>query len=355
MVINRFKKPSLPNLVVAQRVIDKMTAAAGRYLQDETGEAMVGLVVNQAHSTTVYMLDTIAPPEGTAVREWATFQQGDEIQEELFWWLAENWRVYRQKRRDHKGRPLLSKFDVPLAHVGDWHKQPGAMIQPSTGDLMTARAMLVDSLEFLIAPIVTLGHPSDTALSANTNFVTVPQGNDTLLRVDFWYLDRYSRDFAPIVPAVYPDDQLPGLPESPWHLMNEARYRSEYQKLTENLGFVSPPVPWNVEVYPPLHICFLAANQQQDNEVLIVSTPWNYPAAPPSAYVAPFRKIEPDGDIFEVFEELWDQSKPVKNPANWTWSEGRFLIDYVFALEESLGWKRSAPQVVMDDKPETQS
>jgi hypothetical protein len=235
------------------------------------------------------------------------------------------------------------------------------MIQPSTGDLMTARAMLADSemgLEFLIAPIVTLGHPADTTLTANGNFLTVPQGNDTNLRVDFWYLDRQSRDFMPIVPTLYPDDQLPGLPEAPWHLMNGARYQSEYQKLQENLAFVSPPVPWNVDVYPPLHMCFLVAREQAD-QVLIVATPWNYPAAAPSAYSAPFRKIEPEDDIFEVFETLWDQSKPLKDPPGWNWSDGRYLVDYVFALEEALGIRATSSNPLDvnkegENKPEAQ-
>ena len=35
-------------------------------------------------------------------------------------------------------------FDVPLRYLGDWHKQPGSMIQPSHGDHMTALTWLDD-------------------------------------------------------------------------------------------------------------------------------------------------------------------------------------------------------------------
>jgi len=92
-----------------------------------------------------------------------TFQQGDETQAERFWWMLENWRTLRESRKLVDGKPLPTKWDVPLIHVGDWHKQPGFMIQPSTGDLMTARIMLEDpeaNMEFLIAPILTIGHPT---------------------------------------------------------------------------------------------------------------------------------------------------------------------------------------------------
>ncbi len=342
----RMSKPQLPNLVIAQRVIDKMKAAADRFLADETGEAMVGLVAASAHATTIYVLDTIAPTDANTVREWATFQQGDELQQEIFWWMVENWRVYREMRRDSQGKPLLAKWDLPLRHIGDWHKQPGFMIQPSQGDLMTARRMLEDQeseLEFLLAPIVTLGHPSDGELPSYDNFLTVPQGDDTVMRVDFWFLDRHSRDFMPISPAIYPDVQLPGLPEPPWHLSDETRFTYEYQLLQENLSFVSAPVLWNVDVYPPLQVCFLC-KREGTGKVLIVNTPWNYPAGAPSLHIAPDGDLNLEGDIYEVFEDLWEDSKPVADPSGWSWSDGRHLIDYVFAVEESLGLKPASKE-----------
>ena len=76
---------SVPNLVVARRVLDRMLAAATEYMADETGEAMVGLVVPGSQPgapATLYVLDTIAPDE-SAVRQMHTFQQGDERQDEL--------------------------------------------------------------------------------------------------------------------------------------------------------------------------------------------------------------------------------------------------------------------------------
>jgi hypothetical protein len=351
-ILNK-SRPSrgVPNLVIAQRVLDKMVAAASRYLADETGEAMVGLLVPGANTngiSTLYVLDTIAPDE-TAVREWGTFQQGDARQDELIWWLQENWHLYREKKLDCDGKPLSAKWDVPLRYLGDWHKQPGYMIQPSQGDLMTALHWIADEsngMDFLLAPIVTLGHPATTEITAHGNYITIPHGTDTCMRVDFWYLDDKSRDFLPISPAVYPDDLLPGLPDYPWHLLDESRFHAESDLLKKD-GLFTTLVLWDVTGKPPLHICFLVARMGADR-VLLIDTPPDYPASPPSARVAPFEQINADDELYAIFAALWEHSEPVADPPDWKWAEGRHLIDYIYALEESLGIKAAPP-------PESQS
>ncbi|MEZ4668004.1 MAG: hypothetical protein R3E39_08820 [Anaerolineae bacterium] len=345
-MIGRLKnlRNTVPNLVIAQRVVDKMSAAASHYLQDETGEAMIGLIVPGGYPTavpTLYVLDTIAPDESATVREWATFQQGDERQDELIWWLQENWRINRSKKVDNRGQSLRAKWDVPLRYLGDWHKQPGFMIQPSQGDLMTARHWIDDpdnGMDFLLAPIVTLGHPSGSAEeSAATNFITVPQSDDTCMRVDFWYLDKYGRDFQPIAPAVYPDELLPKLTEYPWHLVHDDRFRAE-SELLEKDGLFTSLVLWDSGTAPPLDVCFLTARMGAD-KVLLLVTPHDYPASAPHARIAPFTGIKADDDIYDVFKDLWKVSEPVKDPPDWKWSDGRHLLDYIFALEAALGLK----------------
>lgn len=334
----------VPNLVVAQRVLDKMVAAAGRYLADETGEAMVGLLVPGTHTNgipTIYVLDTIPPLDDSAVREWGTFQQGEELQEEQFWWLVDNWEASREKKRTLDGKPIPAKWDVPLIHVGDWHKQPGFMIQPSQGDLFTARRMVADAegaLEFLIAPIVTLGHPSTTVTTQQANFLTIPQSDDTCIRVDFWYLDRVNRDFNPIRPAVYPSEQLPALPGYPWHIVDEKRYKAEYALFEGGGLLASAPVLWDTDEMLPLDICFVVVRPGWKH-ILLLITPADYPLKPPSARLAPYVEIGASDNIVEIFEDAWAQSQPVADPPDWTWAEGRHLIDYVFALEAALGWK----------------
>lgn len=336
----------MPNLVVAQRVIDKMAAAANHYIEDETGEAMVGLLVPGANTNgvpTLYVLDTIAPDE-SAVRHLHTFQQGDERQDEMIWWLQENWRVYRELRQDISGEALPVKWDVPLRYLGDWHKQPGFMIQPSHGDLMTAQNWIADEsngMDFLLAPIVTLGHPATTlGQAANANFVTVPRGDGTCMRVDFWYLDIASRDFLPISPSVYPNEQLPRLSAYPWHLVNPERFTAEYSAFEKD-GLFTTMILWNANGQPPLEVCFMMGRVGSD-KVLILVTPWNFPEAAPSARLAPFIPIGSDDDIYEVFEMLWEKSEPAADPPDWKWTPERRLIDYVFALEDALNLRPAA-------------
>ncbi len=335
---------SVPNLVVAQRVLKKMTAAASQYIADETGEAMIGLMVAGERTNgvaTLYILDTISPDDRDTVRQLHTFQQGDEHQEDIFWWLQDNWQAYREQQRKNPTQPLQAKWDVPLRYLGDWHKQPGFMIQPSMGDQMTALDWLDDeenNMEFLVAPIVTLGHPSLTVNTpTSANFLTVPYANGSHMRVDFWYIHRDVRLFQPIIPAVYPDDQLPVLPDYPWHLVKQQRSSEENNRLQDEQLFTTV-VLWDVDEKPPLEICFMVGRVGSDR-VLILCTPWNYPDAPPSARVAPFTSIDSDEDMYDVFADLWAQSAPVDDPDGWEWSADKYLIDYVLALETALGIK----------------
>ncbi len=346
-------RPTVPNLVVAQRVLDKMMIAAHHYIQDETGEAMVGLIVPGSRTNgvdTLYVLDTISPDD-SAVRQLHTFQQGDERQDEIIWWLQENWHVYREKRRGSFGNAIQAKWDVPLRYLGDWHKQPGFMIAPSGGDQRTALDWLDDpenGMDFLIAPIVTLGHPSTTLTgSTNANFLTMPTEDAQHLRVDFWYIHRELRLFQPIVPAVYPNDQLPGLTDYPWHLVNQGRINQEFALLQADELFTSI-VLWNATPEPPLEICFMTARMGSDR-VLIIITPWNYPEKPPVARVAPFIQMGPDDDLYEIFEEMWSQSQAVTDPADWEWSEAQYLVHYIRALEVALDMKTSNRPLMVSD------
>lgn len=337
-------KYSVPNLVVAQRVIEKMQQAARTHMDDETGEAMVGLVVPGTLTNgvpTLYVLDTISPDE-SAVRQFHTFQQGDERQDELIWWLQENWRLHRERRVGLFGRGINPKWDVPLRYLGDWHKQPGYMIQPSGGDLMTALDWIDDPdnhTDFLLAPIVTLDHPSTIGTGgAMTNFLMLPQGDGTAIRVDFWYIDRRSQMFLPIMPVVYPDGQLPSLSEYPWHLVHEERFNEEMRLLKED-GLFHSITLWDADQTPPLEICFLTARMGSDR-LLIVITSADYPAQMPAVRVAPFIQMRSDDDMYRVFESAWKASQAVLL-SGLEWSPEKTLLEVIHAAEDALGIARS--------------
>jgi hypothetical protein len=40
---------------------------------------------------------------------------------------------------------------------------------------------------------------------------------------------------------------------------------------------------------------------------------------------------------------LWKDSEPVADPPDWTWTDGRFLLDYVYALEAALDIREEVP------------
>lgn len=339
MVFKRVTGRGVPNLVIAQRVIDKMSAAANTHMEDETGEAMVGFYVPRQHPNgmpTLYALDTISPDD-SAIRQFHTFQQGDDRQDELIWWLQENWRVQREKNGSFITKMLGAKWDVPLRYLGDWHKQPGFMIQPSGGDLMTAIEWIDDpdnNTDFLLAPIVTLDHPYTIIPSTVvTNFLMIPQSGGDAMRVDFWYIDKHAKGFLPIAPSVYPNEQLPVLAEYPWHLLDEARFARENAALRDENLFVSLTL-YDVDDAPPLEVCFLVGRMGGD-KLMIVVTKADYPKSAPKIRVAPFVSMTDDDDMYKVFEQAWKASTPLELAFDWT--ADHLLLDVIKAAEQKIG------------------
>lgn len=339
----------VPNLVLAQRVVDKMLLAAQSFLEDETGEAMVGLLLDGDHAggvPTIYILDTITPdPElESTVRELYTFQQGDDFQDEVILWLQLNWGVTREQKRLLSGKALQPKWNVPLRYLGDWHKQPGLMIQPSGGDLQTALDWLGDpsnKADFLLVPIVTLGHEATTIEEdAAVNYLSVPLGDGTTMRVDWWFVDRQVRAFRPMTPALYPNDQLPELAPYPWHLLHYSRMKTEMAQL-EGDGWFTGLVNWDADGKQPLEICCLVGRVGSD-KLLVIVTDWDYPARPPYAYVMPWATLAPNEGLYDLLKRTWSSAKPVKNPPGWKWTPDTYLIDYVHALETALGLRPAA-------------
>ena len=342
--------PGAPNLVLAQRVIDKMATAANHHLEDETGEAMVGFIVPPSLPNgvpTIYVLDTISP-DSSAVRQFHTFQQGDDRQGDIFQWLYNNWEVQRGRQRGGINKVLHNKWNVPLKHVGDWHKQPGYMIQPSGGDLMTALDCLEDGFDFLVAPILTLDHPTTIGMTnAITNFVLVPDQDDTALRIDFWYIDLMTRIFVPIIPAIYPNDQLPEMFGYPWHLERESLAREEFGLMQDD-GLALSITHWDVDGELPLEVCLLTM-RVGSNKLIILVTPHNFPKKTVSARVAPVVPMHEDDDMQRVFEKAWEQSQPVDLP--YDVNEHPTLLAYLHAIEDKLGIQRVAHAPVTTEAP----
>jgi len=346
----------IPKLVIAQRVIDKMLKAAQAYVDEETGEAMIGLVVPPEIETappTIYVLDTLPPdigdPSAETVREQFAFIQGDMIHHELFLWLYDNWNIARKERLKSDALDA-KKWDIPLIHPGDWHKQPGYMIAPSGGDLASALEQLDDPDEskgFLLVPIVTMDHPTTTEPGADVNYVLVPCDDETtMMRVDFWYIHKKVRVFQPINPVVVPNDELPELVPYPWHLENADRAEAEFAQLRGDQLFYSI-VSWDTDNQPPMEVCIAVARMGL-KDIFILVTPYDYPANAPTVYHAPYIAMGDDQDIYDVFEQWWSQAEQVELPADWVWDSDKYLIDLVRAAENALGIEPPEPEDPVD-------
>lgn len=355
----------VPNLVLAQRVIDKMAAAASQYIQDETGEAMIGLLEPGTYTNgvpTLYVLETLPPDETDVVREYYTFQHGGEHQFEILTWYHLNWKAWRKRLNEGQGDAKDKKYDLPLVHIGDWHKQPGYMIAPSGGDLMSAMAQLNDTEDedtdtppFLLVPIATLGHPNTVQGGPGANFVTAPMPDETHshMRVDFWYIHRDYPVFQSITPVVYPDEQLPKLPPLPWQIADPARADLEFGQLQHAGWFVSI-VLWDTDGVLPLEVCVMTAQQGQSTVILIV-TGHDFPETAPKAYRAPFISMGDSDDIYAMFDKMWSQATLIDNPPGWKWSPDLYLIDYVAAIQQAEAKKTAATATASVPPAETTS
>ena len=340
----------VPNLVVSRRVVERVVEAAKHYLADETGETMVGFVVPADETPesmpTLYVLDTISPDEN-AIRRSHMFEQGDELQQDIFFWLSDNWDTYREMGRDLRGHPIQPAWNQPLRHMGDWHKQPGFMIQPSGGDLMTALRFMEDEendFDFLLVPIVTLGHDSVTnEEGAQVNYFTVPLPDGTSLRMDWWYIHRDSRFFQPITPRIVPEDQLPALTPYPWHILYEDLVNDELDILELNGYFrIGDFVLWNTDDKPPLEICFIIG-RPGTNQVYLIVTDWDYPTKPPRLYLSQFKDIDPTMYIYEVWKRLWQQRTEPPPLPGFKWTDETFVVDLIKAVEAAQGMTHPAP------------
>ena len=116
----------VPNLVLSQRAVERMLSAASQFMADETGEAMVGFVIEDDTPEglpTIYVLDTISPDE-TAVRRSHTFQQGDALQDEIIWWLQENWHFHRERHRGSGACRIALMFRCGIWAIGTSNPAP---------------------------------------------------------------------------------------------------------------------------------------------------------------------------------------------------------------------------------------
>lgn len=286
-------RPLFNRVQIAERVLTKIVAAATAAPKTETGEAMVGVI----RDGVILILDTISPDE-SAQRDPGRFQQGDDRQDEILWWMQENW---NNKRSKHM------VYDAPLQFLGDWHKQPGSMIHPSGGDFLSAQKwMRENQFPFLLVPIV-------TGVAAGKKF-TQKAGLDmnTLLmeedgfRLDMWVLTPESDDFERVMTTRA--KKLPDIAPLPWYIEDPALF-NQVVKHWQKRGYTVTMALWDADGVPPLEVC-LMLKQPGSTVTTIIVLPHDYPMTKKPTQI---RLAVQEGDTsdYDSFARAWEDSSPL--------------------------------------------
>jgi hypothetical protein len=363
--MNRFHalamaRASLPRLTLAQRVVDRIVRNALTY-ETETGEALVGVAIKPFGRVEpdLYVLETIAPDDSPAqgdtapdrpVRERYAFVQGDDLQMDIFNWWYDNWQQFRERRRGSYGNAVGAKWDSPLAHLGDWHKHPGMMVEPSGGDFETAYRHVMDR-EHGAPELVILATVWDRA-QAEQDTTVDPQdavgqrGQTTSLSrskfggwqhagpADCWYISRRTRRFVRLAQMVAEDKIMPALPVVGWHL-GDFRLNEEVKALN-NAGYFPSVEICDADQVPPLEICLPMA-RRDGQHILIAITQADYPATKPTFRVAPLSAAQGVPEGKKRFEAIWQASQPLPTEAYAApWTPESRLVDLVKAVEPYL-------------------
>ncbi len=333
------ERAGLPRVTIAQRVIDKMVHGALIY-QTETGESLIGLPVQTAGriEPDLFVLDTIAP-DNSAVRRGAYFEQGDDLQGDIFNWLYDNWNAVR-------GKVSEPRWNVPLSHLGDWHKHPGTLTEPSWGDTDTALDHVLDKeagKPYLLAILATVwdrqqAHISDEfeSLILGESPIKVDIDESTTIRLDCWYMGRRTRRFVHLTPTVQPDAALPNLPPVSWHLSTPARVNQEVETLS-NAGYAVSLEEFDADGQPPRELCLTLARRGGER-ILIVITQADYPRTMPTIRTVPMKLMSSIPEGADLFKALWDASLPLPPAAypTWDWNADRTIYELAQAVEEKV-------------------
>jgi hypothetical protein len=335
------ERAGLPRVTIAQRVIDKMVKNALIY-ETETGEALIGLPVPVTGrlEPDLVVLETITP-DNTAVRKYAYFEQGDDLQGDIMNWLHYNWNDYRQM----PGTNIKPNYNVALDHLGDWHKHPGALTEPSWGDLETALAHVMDKeagKPYLLAILATvwdrtLAHATDEAeaIYFGEQPIKVDIDANTTVRLDCWYMSRRTKRFVHLTPTVAANADLPALPIVSWHLNNTERFQQEFKAIT-GAGYTVSVDEYDTDGIPPRELCLTLAKRGAPN-IEIVITNADFPNTRPNVWTVPMSQLKDIPEGADVFVELWKRAKAVPEsdyPAHWDTNSS--ILELVRVVEQNL-------------------
>ena len=205
-------------ILVRPDVLRTIAAACAASGADETGAPLFGTVARtwdgpQA-GVLVSVLGTLPPgPALDGRRASVTLGEGSDGEREraaLRWWRG------------------VSGLD--LVHVGEWHKHPSGMPQPSGGDCATAHELQRDAMTPVWIEAVAVGEVDVTEEFASDGHVArISRGHGDEIEVRWFRADGVGGLEPELVRAE--GIALPGLPALPWHVVDPARFAAECRLL----------------------------------------------------------------------------------------------------------------------------
>lgn len=361
-----------PAYILADRVVRSILDESLAHPPTETGQALLGVRT----PTAVYGL-AVVPDLLDTIRRLGFFKQGGTDQGEIFFWINKHWEAMRDASRGKNASTIWTpnqlvtagnipaELDLPLLHIGDWHKHPGNMNHLSSIDTSTIQGLFRDSeleMKEFFAPLVTTSSPGFVPMVHKFVGSQLRVDMNSQINIDFFYLRKDDDTIWQVKPTIVPDQNLPWMPPLPWYLSDLERMRRELDALDQG-GYKHRWTIKQMNSSPEMEIVFAVDHPKWTTHRAIIITDWNYPtrrpevkklvkgeaAVTPQAQPAPqpTKPNQPVRNFFHMFEDWvgWifggDQytediyaSQPPLVTQKRSFSSERLLVDIIHEMEE---------------------
>lgn len=201
---------------------------------------------------------------------------------------------------------LRSLTGLDLMHLGDWHRHPGHLDEPSSGDLDTARSLRsVAAAPIWLIAIAVGEKRARERVRSEEGVVTHVRTSSTISEIRFHRVDE--NEGCRRLPVRIEDATIPRLPPLPWQIADPTRFAAECRLLAA-AGFTIA-IEETARGKKPETVLRLSREGRPN---LFVSTASSYPKARPKVSDALRREIRGDG----------------------SWSPERFIADLASEAEK---------------------
>lgn len=303
------KKPPLPKLLITKQAVHDLRAEALRFLTNETGAGLFGLIYTQAGKTeTVAITGVIPAPAADIVRRVATVSLSGNKMSEAVDWLEKNHAAIHGAAN---GVEFAFLYYAHSHHKMDFRHFSGRDIQSMYEAIHKHGMKLAVGVLMLITEEWEKIHTKDSMEG------TISIEVDTRVHLRFYYLDRVMvdagiREPTLIRPEVVDGKSLPVVPPLSWEYTNEDEFLLQMRKL-ERQGARVTVIKGNFDSDPVLEIKFIISKPTWQGKVLLITTDWNFPASParvevirPGAGIKPLSTDKAGAPIWMVNDDFLD-------------------------------------------------